>query len=95
LVTAIELLKVDRKKINEIADQLLGIKGITEVYSVSGRFDLVTIIRAKDTEALADVVTKHTLKVDGIIDSETLFAFRCYSKHDIESIFSVGFEEDS
>jgi DNA-binding Lrp family transcriptional regulator len=93
MVTAIELLKVDRKKINEVADQLLNIEGIAEVYSVSGRYDLVTIIRAKDNEALADIITRNTLKVDHIQESETLFAFRCYSKHDLERMFSLGFDE--
>jgi len=94
MVTAIELLKVERKKIQEVADQLLSIDGIAEVYSVSGRYDLVSIIRAKDNDTLAEIVTNHTLKIDYILESETLFAFRCYSKHDLERMFSLGFEEE-
>ena len=90
MVTAIVALKVDRKKVNEIASQLSGIPGITEVYSVSGRYDLVALVRTKDNETLADVVTGLMLKVDGIIDSETMLAFRTYSKHDLDAMFSLG-----
>jgi len=90
MVTAIVALKVDRKKVNEIASQLSSMKGITEVYSVSGRYDLIAIVRTKDNEALSDIVTGSMLKLDGIVDSETMLAFRTYSKHDLESMFSIG-----
>jgi len=92
MVTAIVALKVDRKKVNEIASQLSSMKGITEVYSVSGRYDLIAIVRTKDNEALSDIVTGSMLKLDGIVDSETMLAFRTYSKHDLESMFSIGSE---
>lgn len=90
MVTAIVALKVDRKKVNEIASQLSSMKGITEVYSVSGRYDLIAIVRTNDNEALSDLVTGAMLKLDGIVDSETMLAFRTYSKHDLESMFSIG-----
>ena len=90
MVTAIVALKVDRKKVNEIASQLSSMKGITEVYSVSGRYDLIAIVRTKDNEALSDIVTGSMLKLDGIVDSETMLAFRTYSKDDLESMFSIG-----
>lgn len=90
MVTAIIALKVDRKKVNDIASQLSGMSGVTEVYSVSGRFDLIALVRTKDNEKLADVVTGSLLQIDGIVDSETMLAFRTYSKHDLESMFSIG-----
>ena len=92
MVTAIVALKVDRKKVNDIASQLSGMPGVTEVYSVSGRYDLVALVRTKDNETLADVVTGSMLQIDGIVDSETMLAFRTYSKHDLESMFSIGSE---
>ena len=67
-------------------------KGVSEVYSVGGRFDLVSIIRAKNNEQLAELVTGHMLKVDGIKTSETLIAFKVFSHHDLESMFSIVFE---
>ena len=92
MVTAIVVLKVDRKKVSDIASQLSGMPGVTEVYSVSGRYDLVALVRTKDNETLADVVTGAMLQIDGIVDSETMLAFRTYSKHDLESMFSIGSE---
>jgi DNA-binding Lrp family transcriptional regulator len=93
MVTAIVLLQVERNLINEVAEQVIEIEGVSEVYSVAGRFDLVTIIRVKDNEELAEVVTNHMLKVKGIKNSETLIAFRVFSKYDLERMFSIGFEE--
>jgi DNA-binding Lrp family transcriptional regulator len=76
--------------INEVAETLAAMKGVSEVYSVGGRYDLVAIIRVKDNDALAELVTNHMLQVKGIKDSETLIAFRVFSRHDLESMFSIG-----
>ena len=90
MVTALVLLTVSRERVNTIAEGLAEMEGITEVYSVAGRYDLAVIIRAKDNDQLAELVTNHMLKVDGIITSETLVAFRVHSRHDLESMFSIG-----
>lgn len=90
MVTAIVLLTVERNKINDVANRLADMDGITEVYSVAGEYDLAAIIRVKENEQLADLVTNRMLKVEGIIKSETLIAFRVYSRHDLESMFSIG-----
>jgi DNA-binding Lrp family transcriptional regulator len=90
MVTALVLLKVARDKVNSVAETLADMDGITEVYSVAGRYDLTVIIRVKDNDQLAELVTNHMLKVEGILKSETLIAFRVYSRHDLESMFSIG-----
>ncbi len=90
MVTALVLLTVSRDKVNTVAETLADMDGISEVYSVAGRYDLSVIIRAKDNEQLAELVTNHMLKVDGILTSETLVAFRVHSRHDLESMFSIG-----
>jgi len=59
---------------------------------VAGKYDLVAIIRVADNEQLAKLVTEQIRSLDGIEKSETLIAFRVYSKHDLESIFSLGME---
>ncbi len=92
MVTAIVLLDVDRDKVNAVAESIADLDGVTEVYSVAGRHDLAVIVRVKDNEKLADVVTKEIRKVDGIQKSETLIAFRVYSRHDLERMFSIGME---
>jgi DNA-binding Lrp family transcriptional regulator len=90
MIVAIVLLKVERKMVNEIGENLSRVDGVAEVYSVSGRYDLVAVLRLKDNDALSDVVTGHLLKIDGILHSETMLAFRTFSRHDLESMFSIG-----
>ena len=90
MVSAIVLFTVERGKINEIAEKLAAMEGVSEVYSVGGRYDLVAIIRVPDNESMAELVTSHMLLVEGITDSETLIAFRVFSRHDLESMFSIG-----
>ena len=90
MVTGLVFLTVERDKINTVAGQLAEMEGISEVYSLGGRFDLVAIIRTRDNEQLADIVTGHLLKVEGIKTSETMIAFKVYSRHDLESMFSIG-----
>lgn len=92
MVSSVVLLKVERNKINEVAEALAGNEGISEVYSVAGRYDLVAIVRVKDNEGLAELVTEHMLQIDGILDSETLIAFRVFSRHDLASMFAIGLE---
>jgi DNA-binding Lrp family transcriptional regulator len=90
MVSAVVLLNAERGRINEVAETLAEMAGVSEVYSVGGRYDLVAIIRVKENDDLAELVTSHMLKVEGIADSETLIAFRVFSRHDLESMFSVG-----
>lgn len=92
MVSAVVLLKIRRGSINEVADRLTDLKGVTEVYSVAGRYDLVAILRVPHNDDLATLVTEQLLKIDDIIDSETLIAFRVYSRHDLESMFSIGID---
>ncbi len=90
MVTAMVLLTVARDKVNAVAETLAEMEGITEVYSVAGRYDLAVIIRVRDNDQMAELVTNHMLKVQGIITSETLMAFRVHSRHDLDSMFSIG-----
>ena len=90
MVTAIVLLHVDRKSVNQIAGIISGIEGVSEVYSVSGRYDLVALIRTANNELLSDIVTNKMLQIEGIIESETMLAFRCFSQFELEKFFAVG-----
>ena len=93
MVTAITLMSAERDKINEVAEQLVELDGVSEVYSVGGRYDLIAVIRVKHNDELADVVTEHIRKIDGIQKTETMLAFRAFSRHDLEDMFAVGMEE--
>ncbi len=92
MVNALILMNVQRDKINEVAERLAEMDGISEVYSVAGRYDLVALIRVPTNEALADLVTEQIRAVEPIERTETLIAFRAYSRHDLERLFSIGLE---
>ena len=90
MVTAIILLGVERKKIRNVAEFLVEQSEISEVFSVSGNYDLVAVIRVKTNDDLANLVTDKLADVEGIEHTETMLAFRTYSRHDLEGMFSVG-----
>ncbi|HHO48923.1 MAG TPA: Lrp/AsnC family transcriptional regulator [Desulfobacteraceae bacterium] len=90
MVTSIILINVERSAINETAQQIADMKGISEVYSVSGRYDLVAIARVQANEELSDLVTNHLLKIDAITRTETMLAFKAYSRHDLDAMFAIG-----
>ncbi len=80
MATAIVLLKIDHTKVTGTAEKLLEIPDITEVYSISGRYDLLVMIKCDQIDKIEYIVTDQLLKTDGITDSETMFAFRSYDK---------------
>jgi len=80
--TAIVLLKTDRKRVTGIAEKLLELPDISEVYSISGRYDLLAVIKCDALDKIESVITDQVLRTDGIIDSETMFAFRSYDKRE-------------
>ncbi len=93
MVHAFVLASVKRDKINETAQELLEIDGIAEVYSIAGDWDLIAIIRVRENEQLAAIVTEHMLKLDGLLNTTTLIGFRAYSNHDLDRMFSIGLED--
>lgn len=92
MVTAIVLVNCDRGAVNDVADTLAGLSGVSEVHSVAGRVDLVAIIRVPENEDLADLVTDHIRHIEGITDTETLIGFRVHSSFDLENMFSIGMD---
>ena len=82
MVTSIIVMNVERALVNNIAEQLADRPEISEVYSVSGSYDLVAIVRVPNNDDLAKLVTEHLTQIDGIVHTETMLAFRAYSRHD-------------
>ncbi|AKH20029.1 Lrp/AsnC family transcriptional regulator [Sedimenticola thiotaurini] len=89
MITSIILLNVVRERINEVAEQLAEMEEVSEVYSVTGNYDLVAIVRVKHNDDLARLVTEQLVKIDGIEKTDTMLAFKAYSKHDLEAMFSL------
>ena len=94
MVTAIILMKAERHKINAIAEELVDMEEISEVYSVSGSYDLVAIVRVRNNDGLAHLVTNKMINVEGILDTQSMLAFKAYSRHDLDNMFTIGLEDE-
>ena len=92
MITAIVFIQASVDRIPEVAEQIAQLPGVTEVYSVTGEFDLVALVRVRAHEELAQVIPGQLNKVDGVVSTETHIAFRTYSRHDLEAAFSLGLE---
>ena len=90
MVTAIVLINCEREHNNDVSQSLLGFKGVTEVFSVAGQYDLVAILRVQTNEQIADLVTEKVRSVTGIQRTETLMAFKVFSNFDLQNIFAIG-----
>lgn len=94
MVTAIILITVEQGQVPEVAEALMRLPGIAEVYSVAGEYDLVAIVRVRQHEDLADLVTAHLQRIPGIYATNTLIAFRAYSAKDLAAMWEIGLEEE-
>ena len=92
MITAIVLIKAEPRLIPQCATRLAGIEGVSQVFSVSGEWDLVAIIEVTDYEGVATVVTEHITTVPGLKSTQTLTAFREYSQKDLEQAWDIGLE---
>ena len=90
MITAIVFIRADVARIPDVAQQIADIDGVSEVYSVTGKLDLIALVRVRDIDAVAAVVADRVNKVAGVLDTETHIAFRAYSTVDLEAAFSIG-----
>ncbi len=92
-VHAVVLIQCEIDLIPEAAQAIAEIDGVTEVYSVAGEFDLIAIVRVPQHDDLARTIPGGIAKIEGVERTETLISFQVYSKHDLERLFAIGFDE--
>jgi DNA-binding Lrp family transcriptional regulator len=92
MITTIVLVNAEPRLIPKTAAALAGIEGVTDVYSVSGEWDLVVIVKVKEYEDIAKIVTERFPEVPGLVKTTTLTAFRAYSKADLEQAWDMGID---
>jgi DNA-binding Lrp family transcriptional regulator len=90
MITAIVFVKADVARIPQVAEEIAGLDGVSEVYSVTGHIDLIAMVRVRNHDDVAAVVADSLNKVQGVQSTETHIAFRTYSDHDLEQAFSIG-----
>jgi DNA-binding Lrp family transcriptional regulator len=93
VITAIVLVKAQVDRIPEVAEAIAALDSVSEVYSVTGEFDLIAMVRVRQHDDLADVIPGSINKIQGILSTETHVAFRTYSQHDLEAAFALGVAE--
>lgn len=87
MITAIVMVTAERAALPTVGERLAAIEGVSEVYSVTGDVDFIAMVRAKEHEELADIVTRRIAQVQGVQRTETHVAFKVYSRYEIERIF--------
>jgi DNA-binding Lrp family transcriptional regulator len=92
VITAIVLLHVDVHAIPETAQAIADVEEVSEVYSVTGDWELVAMVRVRAHEEIADVVTGRIAKVPGVTGTHTMIAFRAYSTNDLDRLWGIGFD---
>ena len=89
MVTFIVLINVKRGTVVTTAEQLVDLDCVSEVYSVTGQYDLVALVRTHSNDEVAQLVTSQLSAIEGIEKTDTMLAFDTYSKHDLEAMFSI------
>src|SRR5579859_1737799 len=94
MITAIVLIQTEPGATATAGEALARIPDVAEVYSVTGEYDLVAIVRVRHYEQMAEVVPQRIAAVPGIARTHTLMAFQHYSRHDLEGLFSIGLDTE-
>jgi DNA-binding Lrp family transcriptional regulator len=87
---AIVLIEAERTALQTLGGTLADVEGVAEAYSVTGEWDFVAIIRVREQEELAPLITGRLAQIDGIKRTHTMVAFEVFSEHDLEALFSIG-----
>ena len=93
MLTAVLLVKSTREGLVNRGPQLADVEGVAEVYTVTGEWDFVVMVRVREHDELAKVVTQRLTKLDGIERTQTMVAFQQFSAHDLEAMFGLGIED--
>ena len=80
MADAIVLITTQADKVSEAAKKIVEIPGVKDVYSVAGDVDLVAIVSADDFDDLSTIIPDGIAKVPGVAGTQTLMAFRTYSR---------------
>ena len=87
---AIVLIEAEREAISTLGGALADVSGVAEAYSVTGEWDFVAMLRVRNPEEVAEVVTNRFADLKGIRNTQTMIAFETFSQHDLEALFSIG-----
>ena len=84
---AIVLIQAESSALSTLGGELADIEGVAEAYSVTGEWDFVAMLRLREQDQLAQVVTGKLSQLSGVRRTQTMVAFEVYSRHDLEALF--------
>ena len=90
MITAVVLVNAEKGALPTLGERLAGVPGVSEVYSVTGEVDFIAMVRAREHEELAEIVTARIASLPGVARTHTHVAFKMYSRHDLEAMFAIG-----
>ncbi|HNP74058.1 MAG TPA: Lrp/AsnC ligand binding domain-containing protein [Kouleothrix sp.] len=90
MFTAFVMVKATPQKIAAIAQEIANMPSVAEVYSVTGDFDILVVLRLAEYEQLAEAVPDGLSKIEGITGTSTVLAFRRFSAKDLDAAWDIG-----
>ncbi len=75
---AFVLVKCELGRLEEVANALMEIEGVSEIHSITGTYDLLVKLYAPSYDDFGDVIPDRLQKVAGIRDTTTMLAFRAF-----------------
>jgi DNA-binding Lrp family transcriptional regulator len=90
MLTAFVMIQAEPEKIAGVAQTIANMPNVAEVYSVTGDFDILVILHLAEYDQLAEAVPDGLAKIDGILRTNTVLAFRRFSSGDLEAAWDIG-----
>lgn len=90
MLTAFVLIDAAPQEISNVAQAIANLPTVAEVYSVTGDFDIIAVVRLTDYEQLDQAVPEGLAKIPGVLRTNTVLAFRRFSSKDLEAAWDIG-----
>ena len=90
MFTAFVLVEAERTALAKLGGKLNQIDGVAEVYSVTGAWDFVAIVRVERHEQLAEALAENIAALEGVSRSQTMVAFDSFTDLDLDQLFADG-----
>lgn len=90
MLTAFVLIKCEAQRISEVAQVVAELPNVAEVYSVTGEFDIIALLRIKEYESLDEAVPGGIARITGVTGTSTVLAFRRFARRDLEAGYDIG-----
>ncbi len=93
VITSVVLIGAEKGAVGDLGEKIAAVPGVSEVYSVTGDWELVALVRVHAHEEIAEVVTGGIAKVPGVRGTHTMIAFQAFSNSDLERLWGIGFDD--